>query len=111
MTGNSSVAEPSEAFNASLLQCVEDINKLLPGLARRYDMTVIMSALAEHVGSALKALLHKKVCDIRQVHQVIENIQAAAFLKKSAQPKPESATEESAPDAVADGAKPEDSDT
>lgn len=98
MTGNSSAAEPSEAFNASLLQCVEDINKLLPALARRYDMTVIMSALAEHVGSALKALLQKKVCDIRQVNQVIKNIEASAFLKKSAQPKPE-------------GSKPEDSDT
>ena len=97
MTGNSSAAT-SETFNESLLECVEDINKLLPGLARRYDMTVIMSALAEHVGSALKALLHKKVCDIRQVHQVIKNIETSAFLKKSAQPKPE-------------GAKPEDSDT
>ena len=109
MTGNSSAAEPSEAFNASLLQCVEDINKLLPGLARRYDMTVIMSALAEHVGSALKALLQKKVCDTRQVHQVIKNIENSAFLKKSAQPKPESTTQESAP-AVEDGSKPEDSD-
>ena len=111
MTGNSSAAEPSEAFNVSLLQCVEDINKLLPGLARRYDMTVIMTALAEHVGSALKALLQKKVCDTRQVHQVIKNIETSAFLKKSAQPKPESTTQESAPDAAADDSTPEDSDT
>jgi hypothetical protein len=95
MTGNSSAAEPSEDFNVSLLQCVEDINQLLPGLARRYDMTVIMSALAEHVGSALKALLQKKVCDTRQVHQVIKNIETAAFLKKSAQPKPEGPTPDS----------------
>jgi hypothetical protein len=89
MTGNSSAAA-SETFNESLLECVEDINKLLPGLGRRYDMTVIMSALAEHVGSALKVLLMKKVCDARQVHQVLKNIETSAFLTKSAEPKAES---------------------
>jgi hypothetical protein len=89
MTGNSRAAT-SETFNESLLDCVEDINKLLPGLGRRYDMTVIMSALAEHVGSALKVLLMKKVCDARQVRQVLKNIETAAFLTKSAQPKAES---------------------
>ena len=93
MTGNSS-AMPSETFNASLLECVEDINKLLPGLGRRYDMTVVMSALAEHVGSALKVLLMKKVCDARQVHQVLKNIETSAFLGQSAQPKAESSPAE-----------------
>ena len=110
MTGNSSTAGHG-AFNQSLLECVADINKLLPGLGRRYDMTVIMGALAEHLGSALKVLLLKKVCDARQVHQVIKNIENSAFLKKSAQPKPESTTQESAPDAAADDSTPEDSDT
>jgi hypothetical protein len=110
MTGNSSAA-PSETFNESLLECVEDINKLLPRLGRRYDMTVVMSALAEHVGSALKALLMKKVCDAQQVHQVIRNIETAAFLTKSAQPKAESKSEEADAGApAADGSKRRDSD-
>ena len=89
MTGNSSAAG-SEAFNESLLECVEDINKLLPGLGRRYDMTVILSALAEHLGSALKVLMLKKVCDARQVHRVIQNIEAATLPPQAAQPKAES---------------------
>jgi hypothetical protein len=110
MTGNSSAAA-SETFNESLLECVEDINKLLPRLGRRYDMTVIMSALAEHVGSALKVLLMKKVCDAQQVHRVLENIQTSAFLRKSAQAKAESAPEEADETSpAAGGSKPPDSD-
>ena len=110
MTGNSSTAGHG-AFNQSLLKCVEDINKLLPGLGRRYDMTVIMGALAEHLGSALKVLLLKKVCDARQVHQVIKNIESSAFPQKSAQPKAEGTPEESAESpSAADGSKPRDSD-
>ena len=92
MTGNSSAAT-SETFNESLLECVEDINKLLPRLGRRYDMTVIMSALAEHVGSALKVLLLKEVCDAQQVRQVLKNIETSAFLTKSAQPEAKSQDE------------------
>src|ERR1700748_3385222 len=75
MTGNSSTAG-RETFDASLLACVEDINKLLPGLSRRYDLTVIMTALAEHVGSALKVLMHKQVCDALQARRVIKNIES-----------------------------------
>ncbi len=81
MTGNTSTAGHG-AFDESLLACVEDINKLLPGLGQRYDTTVIMSALAEHVGSALKVLMLRKVCDVRQAQQVIKNIESSAFLKK-----------------------------
>ena len=92
MTGNSSAAA-SETFNESLLECVEDINKLLPRLGRRYDMTVIMSALAEHVGSALKVLLLKEVCDAQQVRQVLKNIETSAFLKQPAQPEAKSPDE------------------
>ena len=110
MTGNSSAAAP-ETFNESLLECVEDINKLLPRLGRRYDMTVIMSALAEHLGSALKVLLLKKVCDARQVHQVIKNIESSAFPQKSAQPEAEGTPQDSAESpSAADGSKPRDSD-
>ena len=106
MTGNSNAAAP-ETFNESLLECVEDINKLLPRLGRRYDMTVVMSALAEHVGSALKVLLMKKVCDAQQVRKVLDNIETSTFLRKSAQAKAEDA-DETPP--AAGGTKPPDSD-
>ena len=88
MTGNSSAAG-HETFDESLLACVEDINKLLARLDRRYDMTVIMGALTEHLGSALKVLMLRKICDARRAQRLIENIESSAFLGKPAQPETE----------------------
>jgi hypothetical protein len=82
MAVNSSATEPG-TFDESLVACVADINELLPPLGRRYDMTVIISALAEHVGSALKVLMLRNICDVRQVRQVIKNIEQSAFAPKT----------------------------
>jgi hypothetical protein len=83
MTGNSS-ATGYESFDKSLLECVEDLNKLVPGLSQRYEMTVIMSALTEHLGTALKVLMMRKICDARQARLVIRNIESSAFPPKPA---------------------------
>jgi hypothetical protein len=82
-------AEGREDFQKSLLECVEDISELLNGLRRRYEMTVIIGAMAEHVGSALQVLMRKNVCDVRQVGQVIKQIETSAFLPKTAELKTE----------------------
>lgn len=111
MTGNSSAAGHG-AFDENLLACVEDINKLLANLGQRYDMTVIMSALTEHLGSALKVLMLRKICDARRAQQLIKNIERSAFLDEPAQPETEAAlspeTDETPPGAP-DG--PQDTDT
>jgi hypothetical protein len=110
MTGNSSAAGHG-AFDESLLACVEDINKLLSDLGRRYDMTVIMSALCEHLGSALKVLMLRKICDARRAQQLIKNIESAAFLSNPAQPEAEplsQETDETPPDGTSG---PQDTDT
>jgi hypothetical protein len=75
-----------ESFQRGLLACVRDINKVLPGLSRRYDMVVIISALAEHMGSALRILIRRKVCDVRQARLIIQHIEGTAFLREKAQP-------------------------
>jgi hypothetical protein len=93
MTGNSSAARHG-AFDESLLACVEDINKLLAELGRRYDMTVVMGALCEHLGSALKALMLRNICDARRAQQLIKNIESSAFLRKPAQPETEALSQE-----------------
>jgi hypothetical protein len=73
-----------ESFQSGLLACVQDINQLLPGLSRRYDMVVIISALAEHMGSALRILIRRKVCDARQARLIIQHIEGTAFLGEKA---------------------------
>ena len=87
MAVNVSATEEPGAFNKNLVACVADINELLPPLGRRYDVTVIISALAEHVGSALKVLMLRNICDARQVRKVIQNIEQSAFMPKAAQPE------------------------
>jgi hypothetical protein len=69
----------SAEFRKNMLECVEDLNGLLPGLSLRYDMEVILGAMGEHVGSAIWALRHKKLCDTRQAHLAIRHLEVAAF--------------------------------
>ena len=93
MTGNSGAAGHG-AFDESLLACVEDINKLLAKLGRRYDMTVIMGALTEHLGTALKVLILRKICDAQRAQQLIKNIESSALLGKPAEPETEAVPQE-----------------
>jgi hypothetical protein len=110
MTGNSSAAGHG-AFDESLLACVEDINKLLAELGRRYDMTVVMSALCEHLGSALKVLMLRNICDARRAQQLIKNIESSAFQGKPAQPETEPPSQETDDTPPGGTSGPQDSDT
>lgn len=77
-------------FQKSIEACREDLDALLPDLAERYDATTVISAMAEHVGSALQILRRKNLCDDRQTGLVIERIENSAFGPSDpAQPKTE----------------------
>ena len=67
------------AFYDEMGVCLEELNAMLPDLTRRYDLTIIVSAMAEQVGGALQALRRKKVCDDRQTGLAIERIEIRAF--------------------------------
>jgi hypothetical protein len=66
-------------FERSVLECLDDISRLLPGLSLRYDMAVITRAMAEHVGWALWAMRGKNLCDTRQAEVAIRHLEAVAF--------------------------------
>lgn len=67
------------AFQDEMEACVDELNAMLPDLTRRYDITVIVSAMAEQVGAALQAMRRTKVCDDRQTDLAIERIESRAF--------------------------------
>jgi 5'-deoxynucleotidase YfbR-like HD superfamily hydrolase len=77
------------AFHDEMEACVADLNVLVPDLTRRYDITIIMSAMAEQVGAALQALRRKKVNDDRQTALAIERIEKRAFGPYPAEAKAE----------------------
>jgi hypothetical protein len=86
-------AEDMPGFHESLLACVEDINALLPGLSHRYEMPVIIDAMAEHVGSAVWVLLRKKLCDTRQAALIIKQLEGTAFMMAPEEAKAEEKTD------------------
>ena len=81
MAENSSAAG-REAFEKSLLVCIQDINEILPELRRRYDTMAIVGALAEHIGSALRVLIRKKICNAGQARLAIRHIENSVFPSK-----------------------------
>ncbi len=98
------MSDGGESFNRGVYACVQDINKMLPQMNRRYDTMVIVTALAEHVGSALRLLVQREVCDPQQARQVIRHIEGTAFLREKLRSLQMAAPEES--DADDDGEDP-----
>ena len=80
-------AADQAAFEQSITACMRDLDDLLPELTKRYDRTIIVSAMAEHVGSALQVLRRKKVCDDRQTELAIQHLERAAFPQQPLEPK------------------------
>jgi hypothetical protein len=70
-----------DSFGKRVLECVDDLSKTLPGLVRRYDRVVVVSAMAEHVGKALRVLLRRQVCDTADARLLIGRMESAAFFK------------------------------
>ncbi len=68
-----------EAFEKSVFECMDDLNKLIPGLSDRYGAQVMVSALAEQMGSGLQILLRKKFCDPTQVRFLLRSVEDFAF--------------------------------
>jgi hypothetical protein len=91
-------AADQAAFDQSICACMRDLDALLPELFSRYDQTVIVSAMAEHVGSALLALRRKNLCDDRQAELAIRHLERAAFPPpRAVKPKTEEPSKEGGP--------------
>ena len=82
-----------DAFYDDMAACLGELNAMLPDLTRRYDLTIIVSAMAEQVGAALQALRRKKLCDDRQTGLAIERIEKRAFGPHPAETKAEEPAE------------------
>jgi hypothetical protein len=79
MTDDAGAAAGSAGFQKSIQACRGDLDALLPELMQRYDATTVITALAQHVGSALQIMRSKKLCDDRQAGLIIARIENSAF--------------------------------
>lgn len=69
-----------ERFAENVLCCVDDLNAVLPRLATRYEDLVIIAALAEHVGGALRIFTQAGICSREQARRVLEHVADIAFV-------------------------------
>jgi hypothetical protein len=70
-----------ERFAEDVLSCVDDLNRVLPRLASRYEDLVIIAALAEHVGGALRIFIQAGICSPEQAQRVLEHVEDTAFAR------------------------------
>ena len=68
-----------EKFAEDVLSCVDDLNAVLPRLAARYEDLVIIAALAEHVGGALRIFMRAGICNPDQARRVLAHLEDTAF--------------------------------
>ncbi len=68
-----------DKFAADVLSCVDDLNDVLPGLAVRYEELVVIAALAEHVGGALRIFMRAGLCSAQQARRVLLHVEETAF--------------------------------
>jgi hypothetical protein len=66
-------------FAEDVLCCVEELNAVLPTLALRYEEMVLVAALAEHVGGALRIFMRAGLCNTEQARRVLRHLEETAF--------------------------------
>jgi hypothetical protein len=73
------MSNAEEKFAEDVLACVDELNAVLPRLASRYEDLVIVAALAEHVGGALRIFMRAGICNPQQARRVLAHLEEAAF--------------------------------
>lgn len=79
LTAISASDYPQSEFEGRLLACWQGIDALVLGLAERYDLVVILSALAEHTGAGLLALMRYRTGGAPQALRLIHRMENNAF--------------------------------
>jgi hypothetical protein len=87
--GTTDMSTAEEKFAEEVLACVDDLNGVLPRLAARYEDLVIVAALAEHVGGALRIFMQAGICNPVQARRVLAHLEQTAF-SRSIRDMPES---------------------
>lgn len=68
-----------EKFAQDVVRCVDDLNAVLPAFVLRYDELVLVAALAEHVGGALRIFMRSGLCSSDQARRVLAHMEQTAF--------------------------------
>jgi hypothetical protein len=76
------MSSENEAFAEDVRACTEDMSELLRQLNQRYEALVIVGALAEHIGSALRILIQREVIDADAAQRVVSRVECTAYPRR-----------------------------
>ncbi len=63
----------------AVARCSDEIQTLLPELARKHTAAVLVAALTEHVADSLLRTRQSRECTPEQVRAIIERVRQLAF--------------------------------
>lgn len=72
-----------EEFAQNVLACVEELNGLIPLLARKYEQLVIAAALAEVVGCTLSIFRDAGLASPEHISRILRHISDTAQISAS----------------------------
>jgi hypothetical protein len=78
------MSEVPGSFGKSVLECAQDLERHLPALTGRHRRIVVVRAMAEHVGQALRTLLRRQICDISAARRLLGRIESQALRREAA---------------------------
>jgi hypothetical protein len=69
----------SSPYEEQVHRCADEIQELLPELADRHSLLVLVAALTEHVGGALFLSQEARVCTPEKARAIIRRVEEIAF--------------------------------
>lgn len=80
-----------DRFALDVLACLDDLNERLPALTERFTEMVVVSAFAQHVGSALHLLMRRRKWDAATALKLLRRIESSALgsAPVAAEPSPD----------------------
>jgi hypothetical protein len=74
------MSEAQGSFGRNVHECVDELERRLPALMRRYPHPVVVAAMAAHLGEALARLQRRKACDAPTARRLLARVGSRAQL-------------------------------
>jgi hypothetical protein len=73
------MTQDKDRFERDVSACVKALNEHLPEIAARHTGTVLLAALAEHIGGALQILMSSGECSPERARQLLAELEQLVF--------------------------------
>jgi len=68
-----------EEFSGRVLDCIDEINRMLPSIVLREEPLVVVAALSQYVGETLQLSMSERICTLAQARRVFQHVEHTAM--------------------------------